>query len=293
VKVEPVPTSLEHPVLQLRSTPEASAARWDSLPALSLVTPVREAKPGASVLLTGNGQGGPYIVLAVQRYGRGRAIALTPQDTWLWQMHADIPLEDQTHETFWRQLLRYLVSDVPQPLTASLSADRVEPGQAITITAEVSDSGYVRLNGAAVHATIVDPAGASEEVPLRWTVRRDGEYAATWTPSAPGIHEVRIAASQGSRPLGEWTGYVESGDVGAEYFGAGLQEGTLRRVAEETGGRYYTPATLRTLPEDVSFTESGATVVEYRDLWDMPILLLLLVGLLSAESSLRRRWGLA
>jgi len=33
--------------------------------------------------------------------------------------------------------------------------------------------------------------------------------------------------------------------------------------------------------------------VEYRDLWDMPILLLLLVGLLSTEWSLRRRWGLA
>jgi len=293
VKVEPVPTSLEHPVLQLRSTPEASAARWDSLPALSLVNPVREAKPGASVLLTGTGPGGPYIVLAAQRYGRGRAIALTPQDSWIWQMHADIPLEDQTHETFWRQLLRYLVSDVPQPLTASLSADRVEPGQALTITAEVADSGYVRLNGAVVHATIVDPAGASQDVPLRWTVRRDGEYQATWTPSMPGIHEVRIAASQGNQPLGEWTTYVEAGDVGAEYFGAGLQEGTLRRVAEETGGRYYTPATLRTLPEDVSFTESGATVVEYRDLWDMPILLLLLVGLLSTEWSLRRRWGLA
>ncbi|MDH5197992.1 MAG: hypothetical protein OEY20_12145, partial [Gemmatimonadota bacterium] len=293
VSVEAEPIGLEHPVLQLRATPEASAARWDSLPALSLLNPIREAKPGASTLLTGRGPRGPYIVLATQRYGRGRAMTLTPQDSWVWQMHADIPLEDQTHEVFWRQLLRYLVSEVPQPLTARLSADRVEPGEAVTLTAEVADSGYVRVNGAEVWATVVDPAGVEREIPLRWTVRRDGEYEASWTPETGGIHEVRVRASQGGQPLGAAVAYVEAGDVGAEYFGAALQEGTLRRVAEETGGRYYTPATLRTLAEDVTFTESGATVVEYRDLWDMPILLLAIIALLSAEWSLRRRRGLA
>jgi uncharacterized membrane protein len=293
VAVEPAVLGLDHPVLQLRPTPEASAARWDSLPALSLLTPIREAKPGASVLLTGNGRGGPYVVLATQRYGRGRAVALTSQDSWIWQMHADIPLEDETHEVFWRQLLRYLVSEVPQPLSARLSADRVEPGQPVTITADVADSGYVRVNGADAWATIVDPAGVEHEAPLRWTVRRDGEYEASWTPALPGLHEVRVRAEQGGRALGERSVYLQAGDLGAEYFGAALQEGTLRRVAEETGGRYYTPSTLRTLAEDVTFTESGATVVEYRDLWDMPVLLFLLVGLLSGEWTLRRRRGLA
>jgi uncharacterized membrane protein len=293
VAVAPAALGLDHPVLQLRPTPEASAARWDSLPVLSLLNPIREAKPGASVLLTGSGTGGPYIVLATQRYGRGRAVALTSQDSWVWQMHADIPLEDETHEVFWRQLLRYLVSEVPQPLTARLSTDRVEPGQAVTITADVADSGYVRVNGADVWATIVDPAGGTQEVPLRWTVRRDGEYEASWTPTLNGLHELRIRAEQRGQTLGEATAHLQAGDLGAEYFGAALQEATLRRVAEETGGRYYTPSTLRTLAEDVTFTESGATVVEYRDLWDMPVLLLVLIGLLSGEWALRRRQGLA
>jgi uncharacterized membrane protein len=293
VSVKRTPQGVEHPVLQLRETPDASAARWDSLPALSILNPIREAKPGASVLLTGVGEGGPYVVLAAQRYGRGRAVALTVQDSWVWQMHADIPLEDQTHETLWRQLLRFLVSDVPQPLTVTVSADRVEPSRPVTVTADVSDSGYVRLNGADVRATIVDPAGTEQEVPLRWTVRHDGEYEAAWTPTTPGLHEIRVAAAQGGQRLAEATTYVDAGDVGAEYFGAALQAGTLHHIADETGGRYYTPATLRTLPEDVSFTESGSTVIEYRDLWDMPVLLLLLIGVLSAEWTLRRKRGLA
>jgi hypothetical protein len=211
----------------------------------------------------------------------------------MWQMHADIPLDDQTHETLWRQLLRFLVSDVPAPVAAAVSTDRIEPGRPVVISAEVSDSGYVRLNGADVRATVVDPAGAEHEVPLHWTVRRDGEYQGTYVPATPGLHEIRVAATQGEVPLGAATAYVEAGDVGAEFFGAALQEATLRRIADETGGRYYTPATIRTLPEDVSFTESGATVIEHRDLWDMPVLLVALLGLLSAEWTWRRRRGLA
>ena len=59
-------------------------------------------------------------MLAFQRYGRGKALALTPHDTWLWQMHADVPLEDQSHERFWRQLLRSLVDGVGEPVGLTL-----------------------------------------------------------------------------------------------------------------------------------------------------------------------------
>jgi len=293
VEVELTPAGRAHPVTQLRAEPDASAARWDSLPALSMLNPVRDAKPGASVLLEGRAAGGPYVVLAAQRYGRGRALAFPVQDSWIWQMHADIPLEDETHETLWRQLLRFLVSEVPEPVAAQVSSDRVEPGRPVTIAAEVADSGYLRLNGADVRATVIDPAGGEHEIPLRWTVRRDGEYEGVFVPAKVGLHEIRVAARQGEALLGVATTYVDAGDVGAEYFGAAVQESALRQIADETDGQYYTPATLRTLPEDVSFTESGATVVEHRDLWDMPVLLLLVLAFLGGEWAWRRRRGLA
>ena len=54
----------------------------------------------------------------------GKAFALTLQDTWQWQMHASVTLEDMTHETLWRQLLRWLASDVPGPVEIAVSEDR-------------------------------------------------------------------------------------------------------------------------------------------------------------------------
>ena len=67
----------------------------------------------------------------------------------------------------------------------------------------------------------------------------------------------------------------------------------LRRIAEETGGRFYTPDALPALPEDVRYAGRGVTSVEERELWHMPIVLMLLVGLVCAEWGYRRAVGLA
>ena len=55
-----------------------------------------------------------------------------------------------------------------------------------------------------------------------------------------------------------------------------MRPALLDRIAEETGGRRYTPDNVASLPDDVQFVGGGVTVVEERDLWDMPALLLLL-----------------
>ena len=48
----------------------------------------------------------------------------------------------------------------------------------------------------------------------------------------------------------------------------------LKRIAEDTGGRFFTPANVASLPEAISYSGRGVTVVEERELWDMPALLL-------------------
>src|SRR5690606_10304750 len=105
--------------------------------------------------------------LAFHRYGRGKAIVFAAQDSWLWQMDASIAVDDQTHETFWRQLLRWLVSDVPDRVEA-LVAEESGPGEGITLRAEVKDSAFLKANGATVQGTVTPPSGVTQEVALEW-----------------------------------------------------------------------------------------------------------------------------
>jgi hypothetical protein len=128
---------------------------------------------------------------------------------------------------------------------------------------------------------------------MEWTIDRDGEYKASFTATEAGGYDVRVRVTAGDRTVTSAPAVVRAGPSGAEFFDAELRSALLKRVSEETGGRHYTAETARSLPEDVIYTESGATVRQQKDLWDMPINLLLLLGLVSAEWAIRRARGMA
>lgn len=292
LQIEPTPAGLSHEILRLVPDADSSAQRWRTMPPLSTFNRVGELKPGATALLTGTGGGLTQPVLAHQRYGRGQVFTFAVQDSWLWQMHYDIPLDDMTHETLWRQLLRSLVSDVPNQVMVALP-DRAAPGTPVRLTAEVNDEAYLKVNNARVTANITSPSGTATEVPAEWTVDRDGEYHAGFTPTEQGLHEIAVNAVIGEDTIAAPATYVDVAESRSEYFGSQMNASLLERMADETGGRYYTPASIASLPEDLSITGKGTTVVEERELWDMPFIFLLLVLLVGAEWVGRRRRGLA
>lgn len=290
-----LPTRLgqTHVVTQIAGTDVASTARWATLPPLTAVNPIRRAKPGAAVLLeSGAGSASPQIVLAYQRYGAGKTLALPVQDSWMWQMHADIPVEDMTHETLWRRLLRWLVDGVPDRLSVEADQDRVEPGEPVTLTATVRDGGYLGVNDAAVQATVVGPDGTGTSLPMGFVIDRDGVYQARFTAPDAGLYEVRVDATRAGQPAGSGRGYVRAAPDDGEFFDAAMRASLLTRVAEDTGGRFYTPETVSSLPDDITYLGRGVTVIQEKDLWDMPVVLAALVALIGGEWVLRRRRGL-
>ncbi len=295
VAVRPTPAGLSHPTVQLDAALDQVSDRWSALPPLTIVNRITDTKPGATALLTGASPDmtEDQVVLAFQRYGRGKAAAFTVQDSWLWQMHADVPVEDRSHESFWQQMLRWLVDGVPTPVAATVDRERVDPGSALRLTATIADSTYIEVNDADVVARVTTPTGAIEEVPLGWTVERDGEYAGELRPSEEGEYEVEIVAERDGATLGTSRTYFRAGPGDEEFFGAGRRTAFLQRVAAETGGQSYTPETVSSLPEDISVTGAGVTLVEDRDLWDMPILFLLMLLLMGSEWAFRRIRGLA
>ncbi len=296
LKVAVTPLGAAQPVTQLAGNEADNEARFKALPPLSSVNRVTRVKPGASTLLTGeaeNGQAAPgRVVLAFQRYGRGRAFALPVQDSWRWQMHADVAVDDTSHETFWRQLLRQLVNGVSGPVSASLSSGLVSPGAPVSIRADVSDETFIRANDAEVTAVIQKPGGDVQESTLHWTVDKDGEYTGEFRPEEKGVYEVRVTARRGRKVLGEDVAHLRVADLQVEFRGAEMRGDLMRRIAAETAGRFYTPATVTQLAEDLTYSPKTASVVEEKELWDMPVLFLGILLSLSVEWLYRKRRGL-
>jgi uncharacterized membrane protein len=294
VKVHPTRAGAAHAVTQLGDTEEASAERWKTMPELTTPNLIESIKPGATTLLSGtDDRHRERVVLAYERYGRGTSIAFPVQDSWLWQMQAAVPVEDQTYENFWRQILRWTVDGVPDTVDCHADEDRVEPGRPVSLTCDVVDARYIELNDASVVAHVTSPAGRKTDVPMQWTGEKNGQYRGTFTTDAAGWYEAKVDATREAKSVGSSTTHVRATPDDAEYFDAAMHGPLLRRIAQETGGRFYQANAISSLPEDLKYSGRGVTAVEERDLWHMPILLIALLALLCAEWSVRRVWRLA
>jgi uncharacterized membrane protein len=295
LRVRPTAAGLTQAALQIGPNDSASVRRWDSLPPLTIVNALGSLRPGATALLTGRREGDnvDQPVLATQRFGRGTASVFAPQDSWQWKMHSTVAVEDQTHATLWRQLARALTEESPERVEVTAVPSRVAPGEPVELRARVADAQYLDVNDASVVATVTTPGGRVSEVPLEWALSENGVYSGRFVAEEAGVYAIEAVASRGRDTTRGPIAALLADEQGADVEQAELRAPLLRRIAQETGGRYYPLAQASALAEDVVFTESGVTVREALDLWDMPLVFLVLALLLGGEWALRRSRGLA
>ena len=289
VSVQPTAAGYGHPIGGLGSG-EGGIASWDGLPPLTVLHPLFRTKPGAATLLEGISPelAKPLTVLAEQRFGRGQALVLNVQNAWTWQMHQDIPPADQTHETLWRQLLRWLVRAVPEAITIHTSSEQPSPNETVEVTAEVLDASFQPQKGARVELVINTPIGDHSRLPMTRDATREGIYRLQLTPEHAGLYEITVEARSGEK-LTTATANLPVGIVVPDHYGAEMRETFLTRIANDTGGRFFTADDTSSLAERIPLSSSGALVQEHKALWDMPAIFLLLLTLIGFEW-LYRRW---
>ena len=205
-----------HPLMKLTPDAAANTKQWSDLPPLNDFNKTLDAKVGAVILAKGQAEqrgAADPILLAFQRYGRGRSMALT-SSTWRWQMQMDH--QDQTYELFWKQILRWLVNTSPDPVMITSDKDTYLPGEAVRLSADISNKSFERMNNAKVIAKVVNPDGVTETVALDWNGAAEGTYQAELNVTAPGIYRVEVDATQDLKIWAESGIQVEDRPVGSQ-----------------------------------------------------------------------------
>jgi uncharacterized membrane protein len=275
---------------RLDENPQRNEQRWKTIPKLYNWQQVGEAKPGATELLRVNPGGHPSgPLLVTENYGRGRTAVMATEGTWRWKMSLDH--SDKTHATFWQQMFRYLVTDTPGQVTATTPKSVLPDETRVPLRVEVRDKEYKPLNTAKVQARFLAPDGSTATMELTPVPSEEGIYAGEWTAEKPGTYVTEIIAGQEQGQIGTDVVTFRREDGVAENFHTGQNKELLQKLSEQTGGRYFTPDEAGKLAGDISYSEAGITSRETRDLWDMPILFLLAVGIRASEWLLRRKWG--
>src|ERR1700716_2476628 len=98
------------------------------------------------------------------------------------------PLEDQTHEEFWQQLLRWLVTDTPGRVVASVPSQMLFDDGRVRFSVEVRDKKFLPATDAHVEARILGPAGTAVQIDLAPDPNAPGTFHAEWNADQPGSY---------------------------------------------------------------------------------------------------------
>jgi uncharacterized membrane protein len=288
---ELAPAGADSIITRLVDDPAANAARWKTLPYLMDYQDPGTPKPGAAVLanmITPEGRTLP--LLTTESFGRGRTAIMATGGSWRWQMSS--ALGDTAHDLFWQQLLRWLVSDTPGHVAASVPAQMLLDNGTVMLSAEVRDPQYNPAPDARVEAHILGPSGVSALVEMTPVADNPGRFEGTWSAPRAGAYLTEVTAERAGQELGRDVLSFQRMDGVAESFHTEQNRDLLERLATQTGGQYWKPSDLGKLANRIPFSEAGVTMRETKDLWDLPLVLLVLLLLRFSEWWLRRKWGI-
>ena len=285
-------SGVESPVTRLLEDPQKNAERWRKLTYLADYEDPGSPKPGATVLAEMRYGSKKMPMLITESYGNGRTAILATGGTWRWQMSE--PLGDTSHNLFWQQLLRWLVADTPGAVAASASSRTLSDQGRLHLSAQVHDKQFQPARDAHVSAHIIGPGNTNAVLDMIPSQETPGLYEAAYTAEAPGSYLAEVTADSAggkSEKLGDDVLTFQRENGVAENFHTEANPKLLEQLAKETGGRAWTAGDLKDLPRDISYSEAGISVRSTKELWNVPIVFLLLVGLPVAEWLLRRKWG--
>ncbi|HEX2746498.1 MAG TPA: glutamine amidotransferase [Verrucomicrobiales bacterium] len=285
------------PWARLRASEEGEKARLSAMPPFEVFNRVHDVKPGASVIAAvtaTDGQKAPALI--VQRFGLGRTAALTVGDVWRWGMQNPEARTDM--ERAWRQLLRWMVADVPGRV--SLSAEPV-PGDvagAIRLQARVRDAKWQPVDNATVTVEIESViTDGTPPAPLKLTAQPSATEAglseATFVPRAAAAFRARATAvnASGGAEGSALTGWVS--DPGAAEFASLVPNRTsMEDLARRTGGRVLKLDELDSWARALPSEKAPVMETWTQPLWHTPWIFLLAIACLCGEWAWRRTHGM-
>ena len=281
------------PWVRLRSNERDERTRLDAMPMFQTVNRTARTKPGATVLsrvTDTNGQSLPALV--AQRFGKGRAAALMIGDLWRWGLRRKTD-EERDLEKAWRQTVRWLVADVPQPIELDVARRSDAPGPTVELKVRLRDEEYAPLDNAAVAVKITSPDGSDLELTASSSDHEPGTYITTYVPRAAGAYRFHVdstgadGADVGEREAG-WT---EDG-AAAEFRRLAPNEELMARIAKETGGEVVSVNGIDEFVRSLPNRKIPITQAWIYPLWNQWWVFLLAVACLTGEWGLRRYRGL-
>ena len=145
---------------------------------------------------------------------------------------------------------------------------------------------------ARVEVVLTSPEGDVEHSFLQSDPSEKGAYRRELGPFPPGDYRYEATAFLGNTILGEENGEFSVSDFSIEFIDTERNDHLLRSLAHVTGGRVLPVEELADWRGDLSLPSRTKRIREEREIWNHPIIFLLILSFLTTEWLIRKRKGL-
>jgi len=269
---------------------------WQTVPPIEYMFGGVTIMPDIKVILeTIPLPGQPYEKLPVLMTGsmRGKKNALL-LGSGFWRWHFLMTENPQFNATWKRiiyNLMRWLAS-TGEAKNAQISVLEENPitGSKLHLTTDVYNGSFEPVDNAIVRFQVSGPDGGFE-VPANSISA--GKYQGDFVPASAGTYTLRSIAWLNDQFLGSDSIRIDVLPVSQEFIQTSQNIELLSRLAEESGGEYFTAEKADSIFTRVNLTPAIVKQTETYQLIDRLSVLFIFIALLSIEWFLRRRRGLA
>lgn len=286
------------PWARLRSQETEERGRLESMPPFMVMNRVRDFKPGATVVATvRDAQDQLHPAIAIQRFGNGRSAAVTLGDLWRWGMQNAEQHKDL--DKAWRQIVRWLVSDIPKRIDLQPEPTPGDPNGAVTLQVRARGKDFQPLDNATVSLS-VRPLGAfgtnqSEiQITAEPSATEPGLYEATYIPRDSGAYQARATVvGNGGVEEGRTIAGWASNPGSDEFQSLKPNRNFLASLARITGGEVLEARGLDAFVRDLPHRKLPVMETASVPLWHRSTVFALALACFIAEWGLRRWKGLS
>lgn len=267
--------------------------RIEEMPAFRTVNLVKRDKPGAAVLVEVEDADGELLpALVAREFGHGRTAAMLIGDFWRWGLAREDP-DNEDMSKSWRQMLRWLVADVPHRVDIKVRTEQEKGANIQTLAVTVRDEEFQPLDNAVVQLAITPPDGSEVLLAAQASNQLAGTYEVDYVARQVGAYrvEARVTGPDGHTLEAGVAGWT-SQPAAAEFQQLVPNRQLLESLAEETGGEIIQENKLENFARQLQQQDFEITEPLIFPLWHQTWIFLLAIGLLCAEWGLRRWRGL-
>ncbi len=280
------------PWARLRANEADELKRIDEMPAFRSLNRIGSIKPGATIIAyVTDDSGTRKPALVVHRYGRGRCAALTIGDLWRWGLKRKQNSSD--FEKSWRQMIRWMVADVPKRFDVQVKPNPETSSTAVRIEVRPRDDQYNPLDNATVSITVKPPSGQSIQLDAEPSLKEPGLYEVVYVPRVQGAFRAvaKVTGSDG-KEIGTTEAGWTSNPAEAEFQSVAVNRQLMEQLADKTGGELIAVEHLLEFVKTLPSRKAPITEQWTYPLWHQSWVFLLAICCFAGEWGLRRWKGL-